>query len=365
MKKISTLELSAIILIIIISLNSGINITILKDAVGINSWISLILAYIIGIIPLLLILYISNYKPNLSIQDKIKNLFGKYLGNFINYIITIIILILGITVLYNVNSFTTSQFLARTPIIISTILLVSLSIYHVSKGFNVISKVSQILMCINIALFIISAFTLFKETNLENFLPILKENTNNIIPSTLKIACINILPLIIILIIPKENITIKEKYNKTVIISYIIGTIISFLIIIGTYGVLGIHLVEAFEFPEYMVLKKVTLFGFLERIENIVSIQWIIGSYVYLTLIVYYISNTFNKNCSNNNNKFKITNIIIGIILIISTKYLFKNTTFFNNYIINIFPYLILPILIILIILTIKIFINNRKNDII
>ena len=67
-----------------------------------------------------------------------------------------------------------------------------------------------------------------------------------------------------------------------------------------------------------MVLKKVKLFGFLERVENIISMQWITESYIYLTLIIY----TISKNVPKKNEKtFTYTNIIIGILLIMSKLY--------------------------------------------
>lgn len=360
MKKISYLELSSLILIIVISMYSGININILKEDVGINSWIAVILSYIIGFIPVLLIIYISKYKEKLNLFEKIKNLYGKIFGNIINIFISLILLIIGITLLYNVTSFTTTQFLFRTPLLISSILLILLVIYNVNKEISVISHVSLILMLLNFTLFIISFISLTQEGHLDNLLPILKENTNNIFFTSIKIASMNTLPLITILIIPKEQITNQKKYNKTIILSYLLGSIISLLVVIGTISVLGIYLVKFFEFPEYAVLKKVKLFGFLERIENIVAIQWIIGNYMYLTIIIYCIS----KSISNNSKKvFKYTSIITGLIIVIASKYLFKNITIFNTYIKNIFPYIISSLIIVYILIIIKIFIDKRKTS--
>ena len=77
MKKISTFELASIIIVQVVTMFSGINITILKEGSGINSWLSIIITYILGIIPILLILYISNYKKDLNLFQKTKSLFGK------------------------------------------------------------------------------------------------------------------------------------------------------------------------------------------------------------------------------------------------------------------------------------------------
>ena len=357
MKKISYLEISSIFLTIIISLNTGINIYILKQAVEVNSWIAIILSYLIGIIPLLLTLYIASYHPELNLFEKNKHLFGDYLGTIINLFISIILFIIAMTILYNTVSFINTQFLYRTPIIISTILLIALSVYCSTKEINVISHISIILMAINIFMFILSNVSLINEIKLDNLLPILKINTSNLLISSLKITIINIFPIITILIIPKDKVTNKEKYHKSIIIAYIIGFLLSLITIIGTIGTLGIYLTKAFEFSEYMVLKKIKLFGFLERSENIIATSYITENYLYLTILIYAIT----KNIPRKNDKtFKYTNIIIGLLLIITTNYIFKNITLFNNYTENIFIYIVSPLIIPYIIIPCTIFIKNK-----
>jgi len=357
MKKISYLELSSIFLTIIISLNTGINIYILKQTASIDSWIAFTIAYAIGIIPLLLTLYIANYHPELNLFEKNKHLFGDYLGPIINAFISIIFFIIAMTILYNIVGFINTQFLYRTPIIISTILLVSLAIYASIKEINVIAHISIILMVVGIFMFILSNLSLINEIKLDNLLPILKINTNNLLMSSVKIAIINILPIITILIIPKNKITNEKMYNKSLIIAYIVGFIISLITIIGTIGTLGIYLTKTFEFAEYMVLKKIKLFGFLERTENIIATSYITENYLYLTVLIY----TISKNISRKNDQtFKYTNIIIGIMLIIVTNYFFKNITLFNNYTENIFIYIVSLLIIPYLIIPCKIFIKNK-----
>lgn len=360
MKKISYLELSAILLTIIIALNTGINTYILKQSVGVNSWIAILLSYIIGIIPLILTIYISNYHQELNLFEKNKQLFGDILGTIINIFISIILFIIAMTILYNIISFITTQFLYRTPLIISAILLISLAIYCSTKEINVICHISIILMAINVLMFILSNLSLINEIKLDNLLPILKINSDSLILSSLKISIINILPIITILIIPKDKITNKHKYYKSILITYLIGCLISLITTIGTIGTLGIYLTKAFEFSEYMVLKKIKLFGFLERIENIVSMSCITESYLYLTIIIY----TISKNIPRKSDKAsKYTNILIGFLLIITTINIFDNITEFNNYINNTFTYIVALLIIPYLLITFKIYLNKRKLD--
>lgn len=358
MKKISNTEIASLISIQTITLYTGININLIKNATGINIWISILLADLIGLIPICLYLYIAKYKPNLKINEKINDLY-KNSGRLLNLILNIIILILGITILYNITNFITSQLLYRTPQIMIIIFLILVAIYNANEGIETISRVSLIMLSFNLILFLISFISLSSHINLDNFLPILKDNPNKIILSSLKLTSINFLPILITLVIPKDNARNKEHYNKSIIKGYILGIIISFLVVITTYGVLGPYLVNIFEYPEYIVLKKVTLLGFLERIENIVSNQWIIGNYVYLTLIIYYLGESCLLSKKVNT---KYLNILFGTILILASTLIFKNNTIFHSYVKNILPYFTSLLIIIYILLTIKIFLTSKKN---
>ena len=359
MKKISYLEIASLVIIQTVTTFFGISVSILKEGAGVNSWLSALLSYIIGFIPLLMIIYISNYRSDLKLNEKINNLFGNKIGFCINLLFSLLLMSLGITLLYNINNFILSQFLYRTPFIVSCVLFMIIIIYNVNKDINIISKMSLLLLIINILLYTINITTLFQNIDINNFLPLLKENTNNILPTSIKISCINYLPLLTLLIIPKDKVTVPKKYTKTVIIAYIIGAIISFGLVITTFGVLGIDLVNAFEYSEYIVLRKVKLLGFVERIENIISLQWIIGTYIYLTIIIY----TISKNIPFKSiKKHKFTNLIISIILIILTILIFKDNTIFDNYVKNIFPYLMGSIIIIYILLFIKILLSKKQN---
>lgn len=359
MKKNSYLEIASLVIIQTVTTFFGISVSILKEGAGVNAWLSALISYIIGIIPLLMIIYISNYKEDQNLNEKINSLFGNKIGFIINILFSLLLVSLGITLLYNINNFILSQFLYRTPFLVSCILFIIVIVYCANKGINVISKIAMLLLTINIALYTINILALVQHIDITNFLPLLKENTSNIIPTSLKIASINYLPLLIILIIPKNKITVPTKYTKTIVIAYIIGALISFGLVITTFGVLGIDLVNAFEYSEYIVLRKIKLLGFLERIENIISLQWIIGSFVYLTIITYTISKSIPFKSIK---AHKRINIIIGIILTILTTLIFQDNTIFDTYVKTIFPYIISGLIIIYILIISKIYINKKQN---
>ena len=74
----------------------------------------------------------------------------------------------------------------------------------------------------------------------------------------------NVLPLYLLLIIPKNDID-NKYFFKHITISYIIGSISLFLVLITTIGVFGINLCNLYEYPEFKIynyLLKINSYNF-------------------------------------------------------------------------------------------------------
>jgi len=339
MKKISNMQFGSLLIILMVIMNSEINKILLLNNTGVNSWITLIVTYIIGLIPLSLFIFIGNSCGSKTLSEKNKELFNKF-GIVVNGIIFIIFLILGITLLYNISQFIESQFLYRTPLYIVALSLMIIVLYNTSKGIATISRVGLILLVLNIFLLLISTTSLIEFFEIENLKPFLKDGIEKI-PETSFFSCTNIvLPFLLLLVIPKNKLDHPDKYTKTVLISYIIGACLSVIVVVMSLGVLGIYLEKIYEYPQYIFLKKVKFFGFLERVENIVASQWIIGNFMYISVIIYYLGDMITKEKKKRN---FLMYIIGGFISIVSLM-VFKNNTSFDNYILEYFSYIILSL---------------------
>ena len=106
----------------------------------------------------------------------------------------------------------------------------------------------------------------------------------------------NIVPIFMLLIVPKDKVEHNQKTKKHLIIFYTLGFIFMFLAILLTIGSLGIYLSDIYQYPEYTVLKKISLFEFIDRIENFIYIKWILSSFICLSLVIYYINHSIKKN---------------------------------------------------------------------
>lgn len=357
-KNLSTIQFACLIGSPIVSLFSGIGTHNLIKTSNLDSWISVIISYFIGLIPLLIFIYIFNYKEELNITEKNTYLFGKTIGNFLNISINILFFSIGMVQLYNISNFAISQFLSETPIIFFMFLFGILIIYSVNTGLENISRIGIIFLTIITILTIISTLGLIPTIDISNLKPILKNGITSPLKGSLLLTTTNVTPIFLLLITAKKNIIEKEKINKYFFIFYTLAFLFIFIAIFLAISSLGIYLCQVYQYPEYTVLKKISLFNFIERIENFIYIKWILNSFLTLSLIVYHISNSSKKNS-------KLFPLIITLLLIIITNIVFKNNTFFYFLGEHLFPYISLFLLIIYIIIFIKIFIRKRlaKQD--
>ena len=358
LKKIDSIEFTSLFILTFLSSSIGLSLYTTIKYASINSYIGILISFITSIIPLLIFIFILNYKQELNIKEKINHLYGKYLGTIINYILIILFFIIAITILFNLSNFIVSQYLSDTNILYIMILLSVTLYFSLNKGIETISRISSIFTLIFFILLVVAIFSVKKEIDINNLKPFLEDGINGPIKAGLVNSLLTIIPCFSLLMIPKQNIVNNNKVIKHLIIGYIISSIILFLISIISNSILGEYLIQIYQYPAYISLKKASLFNFIDRIENFFSLAWILSCFIAIITSIYYIKETITKN-----NK-QIINIPLIILLVIVSYKLFKNNTIFDNHILKYYPINLLSILIIFIIISITIIIRKiLKKD--
>ena len=359
--KINCLQFAAMMSVILIASFVGIGMFAIIKSAGVDAYLSIIIAGIIGIFIVLTFFVMFDYEPDLPISLKFKKVFGPYLGTIFNVITMIIILSMGISAMFNLTTFITSQFLKNTPPLIVGLSFSFLIIYVNFKGIETLSRTCLILLSICITLYVISLFGLIPQFEMSNIKPFLEYGLERPFVGAIYNLLFNLLPIYLLLVIPKNSIVNKEKYRKYIWFFYVLSIIIKLALVLVTIGVLGIHLASIYQYPEYIVVKRASLFNFIDRIENIISIQWLFGLFFNISFVVYYISNsikTFNKS--------KFLPIIITTMILVGSELFFKNNTVFNDYTYTKVPYIRIILLIIYVLLFVGIIFKkkfSKKNN--
>lgn len=355
--KLTVIQFSCLICFPILSLFSGIGTYNITKIAQVDSYLSVIISYLLGMLPFLLFIFIFNYKPELNITEKINFLFGKYLGTIINIIINFLILCIGIILIYNISNFAISQFLDETPLLVFMIFLGLILVYNVSLGIENITRVSIVFLGIICFLTLISTFGILPHFESSNIKPFLEYGIQKPLTGGFTLTLTNVIPTFMLLIIEKNKVTDNQKSIIYLFFFYSLAFLFIFIATFLTIGSLGIYLSNLYQYPEYTVLKKISLFNFIDRIENFIYIKWILNSVICLSLVIYYITHSIKKT-----SKKILPTIITGIIIFLSLK-IFKNTNIFYQFSFSVFPYVCLLLLFIFIIIGINIFVRNLAKN--
>lgn len=304
-----------------------------------SGFLSVIIGFILGFLPLLMYLYIMDSHPDMNIVQINNKIFGKTIGTILNIILSVFVFIFVIITFWNLGDFVNSQYLNSTPTYAITLAFLLPIIYVLSKGFNALARTSLILFYANILAFILIVVALVPQIELNNFMPFMEDGIIPILNGSYNYIAYNLLPLFLLTIIPKNIITKPDKFKKQVIIMYILSALAIFSVIVLITGIFGINLARIFAYPEYHILKRISLFNSIERLETMLSLTWLFSFYIILCLGLYYVCEniriTFNIISKKTKN---IVMVIISVLALILSEFIFKNLTQAASFLLRIFP---------------------------
>ena len=264
-----------------------------------DSWLSVILAFILGFIPLSIFYLVVKHNPKENVVDFIKSSCGNIIGGIINVAITMFVFVFTALLLWNLINFIGSQYLYKTPNLVISITFAIAIYYITSKSINVIGRTAIILFYISIVLFVFSGLGLVFGLDINNVKPTLEHGFMPILNGSVQYIAYNVLPLFLITIIPKEQ--LKDNNKKFVIngiVTYAIATLSLFIVTFFLLSIYGIEFAQILQYPSYHILKRISILGFIQRVESILSIQWILDLFVVIVMGLYFIKTplrqTFN-----------------------------------------------------------------------
>ena len=236
-------------------------------------------------------------------EHLVKSKFWKFLILTIFFLFNVFIMS---QLLFILETFASSFFLIHSPKFFILIPIIFL-IYRITvKSWNTIGRISEIFMPLSVVIVISSILFLTTYGQLDNFKPLFTESTTDFIKSTLYFASFSSAPFLLLLNAPLKESKLVKNYILTTLSIILIGTLI--------IAVLGPNLIQIYRFPEYMILKKIKIFEFLEKIENIISITWILDVFMTLAISANNIRQTLPKKA--NTATFLITLLALYLFVI-------------------------------------------------
>lgn len=327
--KISPAEL--MILVILYVLGSAVLFlpSVLAHAAKQDAWIGAIVGTIGGILIVLFYMKLQQLYPDKSYIEAVTLVLGKWLGGFINVITIVYFFILCVILLWDIGNFLVTQVIVETPIEIIFILLTLTVIYGVRMGIENLARSAEIFIPWIFLLTFLSFIFLLPEANSDGVLPMLEDGIKPVFHAGYHIVAFPFLELLAFLLIT-PFVQEKEKVKKSFIIGVAFGGIILFLATLFCILVLGADVTANHEFPVYSLGKKISIGGFLERLEIIVAFNWFLSIYFKLAITFYFVVVAITQLAKLND--FRPLTLPVGMLLVVMTPIMITSSLYLQQF---------------------------------
>lgn len=353
-EKINSLEYMILVIFLSRSFYNGIGFQTMLGISKYDTWISLLVGFVIGLIPIFILM---------SINKKGVNLFDIVKSKIAKFIIMIFLCFTLITLLNDFINFASLKYLFETSNFFIALLFILPAIYIVYKGCETIGRSALFMFYISVILFFSNSFALIKYIELDNLKPILIDGIMPILSSGIRFVTYSIAPILFLSIIPKNDEDYKV-YNKKLLIGYIISSLSIMVIMFYVTTVFNYQYTSLFNYPVYFVLKKIE-YEFISNAENILSLFFIIDYFFSILVYMYSIKYYLEKEVNLKDKWLNITYIFIIGIIVYMAVFGYKNIIILHRISNNILFYSLLTFIILFI--TIIPFISKKvvvkKND--
>ncbi|MCZ8522607.1 MULTISPECIES: GerAB/ArcD/ProY family transporter [Paenibacillus] len=252
-----------------------------------DAWLSALLAWAAGLLFLLLFRALQKIYPGQGFTDMCESALGRTWGGFAAAVALLPFwTLLSSSLLREFSDFMTTQIMPETPIQAIYVIVVAVALYGLSLGLEPLVRSSEILFPWVIGLLALLMIFLLPEFKTVNLEPVLAHGWAPVVKGSYAMLAIPFMEVVTLLMIVPF-----VKGQKQAMRSYAYGVAgggaVVVLIIIVALLALGPDITARSTYPTFVMAKKIRIGNFLERMEIIITIMWMITIYFKLAITMY------------------------------------------------------------------------------
>ncbi|QNU65974.1 endospore germination permease [Ruminiclostridium herbifermentans] len=242
-------------------------------------WLSVILTTIVSIPILFVYSKLLTTFPGKNIHEIFVEVFGKIAGRIISLLFIWYTFHLGSLVIRNYSEYVNIVAFPETPQTVSVFLIGLLCIWMSKAGVEVLGRWASFTAPFILAILVVAICLSLTNADYENIKPILYNGISPVISTSVSFLSFPFLEVVIYTAI-FNTLNDNKKTFKVFFISAIIGSIILLLVLMRNILVLGSNIINDTFFPAILAVEVINIGVFIQRIEVVVSIVFILGAYV-------------------------------------------------------------------------------------
>ncbi|UKS24083.1 endospore germination permease [Paenibacillus sp. HWE-109] len=276
--------------IIVILLMIGDSILIMPSDVASNAhqdaWIAGLLGIGYGLMATWNFTLLGGLYPKLSLIQYTPIIVGRWLGALINIIFLIYFMMTTMGISWEIGDFITSNVMPETPIEVIELLFYGAMIYAVRLGLGPIIRAGEVFFPWVVLILLVLIFMLAPAMELSQVKPILEHGVKPVLLGMLQAGTFPFVQMSCLLIILPQ-IKDSKKVKKNFLIGALIGGLALEIVLSQSILVLGEYLTGNTLYVSYALAKQVNVGNFLQRVEALIAVLWIITTFIKATIYFY------------------------------------------------------------------------------
>ncbi|MGO1368309.1 GerAB/ArcD/ProY family transporter [Senegalia sp. (in: firmicutes)] len=280
-----------------------------------NAWITAIIGSMFSIIMVLIYNNLADKMKDKTILEYIESVFGKYIGKLISISFILFLTIACATQIWITGSFLSTLILHETPqYVIHIIFMIAIAIAS-KLGLEVLARSSELVTPLIVISFFITILLLLNEVDFNYMFPILEDGIQPVFKSVIPFMTSTSFTLIALFIFFPANVDNLKESKKAFLTATILGTIVLLIVIDFCILVLGPEITARHMYPTHILMKKVQLGEFIQRIEIIVAMLWFLATFY--KLFIYFYGLAFGISQMLKLNDYRILVLPLAMLMVI------------------------------------------------
>lgn len=240
-----------------------------------DAWLSIILATLVGLLIAWLVVSLSLRFPGKNLFEFTEEILGNVTGKIVGLLyIWLYFLYIGSTVVREFGVFLVTAMMPDTPIIVFCITMIAVAAYAVRNGLEVLCRFIQLFIPATALMAIVFILSV-KDMNLTRLLPFFDTGLVPIVKGSVTPAMWLGEIVTLAMIIPYLN-KPREAYRVAALSILLIGFFLT-ASILESLLIFGPNMTGHWIFPTFNAIRVVSIANFLERLESVVLMAWILG----------------------------------------------------------------------------------------
>ncbi|MGE5328696.1 MAG: GerAB/ArcD/ProY family transporter [Deltaproteobacteria bacterium] len=252
-----------------------------------DSWISIIIATIMGLLVVWINTYLGGLYPNKTFIEIIQLLLGKWIGGFVSINFILMSFIICPQIIWYVGDFFATQYLTLTPLYVINILFTIVISIALLYGIETMFRTTEIFFAFAFPLLMISMFLLLPNANVDNLFPIMENGISPALKGSVPFISLAVFLLIFLNMIYPVNFSNINKAKKATFKGFLLGMFSSSVIIVMCILVLGSNITAISRFPIFLATKEIDVGIIFTRLETIITFIWLTTSFISVFTVLY------------------------------------------------------------------------------